>query len=168
MLARRRVRRLLLEHHRREIPADGDDVRGPGDAVRAPERPAARQIAAMRREHVDDMPIGFIRCPAVYAKARAAAAHPDDAGRPFIEHDASRAIGSAWLSAAWASTPCRAARSGPAVAASAASWPAERTARSPGRQRSADWFVIRAGLETEHRSRVCETVRRSDAGIGPS
>ena len=79
----------------REVLADGNDVGRPGDARPGPERPATRQIAAGRGEHVDHVPVRLVAGPPIDSKAGRAAEPAEDGTDRVMEHVCGRSAGRA-------------------------------------------------------------------------
>src|SRR5207248_11575439 len=84
--ARRGRLGLLAQQVRGEVPADDDDLRGPGDAGAAPQRPAAVGVAAVRGVDADDAPAALAPALAVDAEARAPAPPVQPAGQQVVDH----------------------------------------------------------------------------------
>ena len=74
---------------RGEVPADDDDLRGPGDARAAPQRPAAVSITAVRGVDADDAPGPLAAALAVDAETRAPAPPVQPVGQKVVNHGGS-------------------------------------------------------------------------------
>src|SRR5713226_7133498 len=86
MLARGGILRLLMQNISGEVPTDGYDLVGPGDAGSVPKRPAASHVSARRGTDVNDSPLGFRSGFAVDAKTGVATPLPQPIGPKLIEH----------------------------------------------------------------------------------
>src|SRR5260370_39448515 len=86
ILAARGILGLLAPHGQGKVPADGNDLGGPGDAGSVPKGPAAAEVPARRGVDVDHAPIGFRFCFAVNTICRPAAYVSEPIGPELIEH----------------------------------------------------------------------------------